>query len=68
MPSMRWRVLLVLSAVPQVILLMLYPLLPESPRYLLVSGQSEEAHRYHRKKEKGEDHHLNDMLVGCWKE
>ncbi len=38
-----WRVLLLASAVPLVLLVALLPLVPESPRYLAVRGRSGEA-------------------------
>lgn len=38
-----WRVLLALSALPFVLLLALYPLLPESPHFLAVQGRMTEA-------------------------
>lgn len=38
-----WRVLLTVSAVPTLILLILIPFVPESPRYLAVKGRTDEA-------------------------
>ncbi|CAI7906996.1 unnamed protein product, partial [Closterium sp. NIES-53] len=35
MPSLHWRALVLLSATPFALLLLLYPFLPESPRFLL---------------------------------
>ncbi|CAI6004135.1 unnamed protein product, partial [Closterium sp. NIES-64] len=35
MPSLHWRMLVLLSATPFALLLLLYPFLPESPRFLL---------------------------------
>lgn len=38
LPSLGWRTLLIASSVPLWLLLGAYPWLPESPRYLLISG------------------------------
>lgn len=38
-----WRLLVVVSTIPYVVLLLLLPLVPESPRYLLVKGKTEQA-------------------------
>jgi MFS family permease len=38
-----WRVLLAVSATPLALLLLLFPLLPESPRFLLVKGRVQES-------------------------
>jgi len=38
-----WRVMLTVSAVPTVLLLLLLPFVPESPRYLAVKGRTDEA-------------------------
>ncbi|GBG77662.1 hypothetical protein CBR_g24109 [Chara braunii] len=43
MPSMSWRLLAVLSTPPLIFLCIFYPLLPESPRFLVISGRLEEA-------------------------
>lgn len=43
MPTFKWRGLLLVSVVPAVILLMLLPLVPESPRYLVVIGKEQQA-------------------------
>jgi MFS family permease len=51
-----WRVLVVVSACPLVLQLLLLPLVPESPRYLLVKGQTEKA-----------EHALARMLRMCGK-
>jgi MFS family permease len=41
--KLGWRVLLTVSAVPTVIVLILLPFVPESPRWLAVQGRTEEA-------------------------
>lgn len=38
LPSAGWRVLVFVSALPSALLTLVYPLLPESPRYLLAAG------------------------------
>jgi MFS family permease len=38
-----WRVMLTVSAIPTLILLILVPFVPESPRYLAVKGRTDEA-------------------------
>ena len=38
-----WRWLLGLSSLPLLVLLLLYPIIPESPYYLAVSGQQDQA-------------------------
>lgn len=43
MPSLGWRWLLGLSSVPLLVLLVFYPFVPESPRYLAAKGKAEEA-------------------------
>ena len=43
MPTLGWRWLVALSSLPLLLLLLFLPLLPESPRFLLVKGRSEEA-------------------------
>eukprot|EP00850_Spirogloea_muscicola_P001705 SM000006S19470 [mRNA] locus=s6:960709:967754:- [translate_table: standard] len=43
MPHLHWRVLVLVSSLPFLILLALYPWLPESPRYLLVRNDKEKA-------------------------
>lgn len=43
MPSLGWRWLLGLSSVPLLVLLVFYPLVPESPRYLVAKGKEDEA-------------------------
>jgi MFS family permease len=41
LPSLGWRWLLAISALPLAVLLIAYPLLPESPRFLLgVNGDA----------------------------
>ena len=40
-----WRRLLFVTAIPSVLLLLCVPLVPESPRFLLVQGREEEAQR-----------------------
>ena len=43
MPTLGWRWLLALSALPLLLLLALYPLLPESPHWLVAQGRYAEA-------------------------
>ncbi|MCO5575652.1 hypothetical protein L7F22_029455 [Adiantum nelumboides] len=43
MPSLGWRWLLGLSSAPLLVLLVFYPLVPESPRFLVAKNRSEEA-------------------------
>ncbi|GAB4823994.1 hypothetical protein N2152v2_011040 [Parachlorella kessleri] len=43
LPPLGWRWLLALSASPLLLLLLLYPLLPESPHWLVVQGRYAEA-------------------------
>ncbi|KAH6554839.1 hypothetical protein KP509_1Z302900 [Ceratopteris richardii] len=43
MPSLGWRWLLGLSSVPLLVLLIFYPFVPESPRYLMAKGRADEA-------------------------
>eukprot|EP00210_Caulerpa_lentillifera_P009224 g8793.t1 len=45
LPKLGWRYLLGISTIPLVIMLLFYPLLQESPRYLLVKGETEKAER-----------------------
>ncbi|KAL8500574.1 hypothetical protein ACS0TY_020233 [Phlomoides rotata] len=45
MPSYRWRWLIALSSVPSFIVLLLYGLAPESPRYLCMKGRTNEARK-----------------------
>ncbi|KAJ8767889.1 hypothetical protein K2173_020829 [Erythroxylum novogranatense] len=45
MPRLNWRWLLGLSAIPSFVLLLLYGLAPESPRYLYMRGKKTEAHQ-----------------------
>ncbi|CAN0840301.1 Organic cation/carnitine transporter 7 [Linum grandiflorum] len=45
MPRLGWRWLVGLSALPSFVLLVLYPLTPESPRYLCLKGRKEDALR-----------------------
>lgn len=40
-----WRILVVVSAIPLAAQLLLLPLVPESPRYLLVKGRTDDAER-----------------------
>lgn len=42
-PTLGWRWLLALSAFPMIVLLAGYPLLPESPHWLVTQGRSDEA-------------------------
>ncbi|CAN0899937.1 Organic cation/carnitine transporter 7 [Linum grandiflorum] len=44
-PTLGWRWLLGLSAIPSFALLVFYPLTPESPRYLCLKGREDEARR-----------------------
>jgi putative MFS transporter len=44
-PTLGWRWLLALSAVPGVIIFFIRRYVPESPRYLMVNGQTEQARR-----------------------
>ncbi|KAD3068173.1 hypothetical protein E3N88_36053 [Mikania micrantha] len=44
MPRYGWRWLLVVSSIPTVAALMFYTLVPESPRYLCLKGQTTEAY------------------------
>ncbi|GAQ86868.1 transporter family protein [Klebsormidium nitens] len=39
MPTLQWRWLVAFSATPFLLLLIFYPVLPESPRYLMVKGR-----------------------------
>ena len=41
----NWRALLLITAIPSVILVLCYPIVPESPRFLLTQGRIEEAER-----------------------
>ena len=43
LPTLGWRWLLALSALPLLVLLALFPLLPESPHWLVAKGQYAEA-------------------------
>eukprot|EP00850_Spirogloea_muscicola_P002236 SM000008S22325 [mRNA] locus=s8:1035212:1042201:- [translate_table: standard] len=43
MPHLHWRLLVLVSSLPFLVLLALYPWLPESPRYLLVHNDKEKA-------------------------
>lgn len=43
MPRLGWRYLLGLSALPSLLLLIVYPMTPESPRYLCLKGKKHEA-------------------------
>ena len=43
MPTMGWRWLLGLSSIPLLLLLIFYPFIPESPRYLIAKGKQNEA-------------------------
>lgn len=43
MPTLGWRWLLGISAVPLAILLLFYGIVPESPRYLAAKGETEKA-------------------------
>ncbi|KAL8488215.1 hypothetical protein ACS0TY_024487 [Phlomoides rotata] len=45
MPSYGWRWLIALSSVPSFIVLLLYGLAPESPRYLCMKGRTNEARK-----------------------
>jgi len=43
LPTLGWRWLLGISTIPISLLILFYPLLPESPRYLAVSGKYDQA-------------------------
>ncbi|OOF96474.1 hypothetical protein ASPCADRAFT_206651 [Aspergillus carbonarius ITEM 5010] len=43
--SWQWRTTLVLQSIPAIILLLGYPFFPESPRYLIMRGRIDAAHR-----------------------
>ncbi|RAL03466.1 sugar porter family MFS transporter [Aspergillus ibericus CBS 121593] len=43
--SWQWRTTLVLQSIPALILLLGFPFFPESPRYLMMRGRVEAAHR-----------------------
>lgn len=43
MPTLGWRWLLGLSSIPLLVLLVFYPFVPESPRYLVSKGKTDEA-------------------------
>jgi len=43
LPTLGWRWLLGISTIPLALLLLFFPFLPESPRYLLIVGKREEA-------------------------
>ncbi|KAJ0090865.1 hypothetical protein Patl1_14005 [Pistacia atlantica] len=45
MPRLNWRWLLALSSLPSFAVLLLHGLVPESPRYLCMAGQTADAHR-----------------------
>lgn len=45
MPNYGWRWLIALSSVPSFIVLLLYGLAPESPRYLCLKGRTNEARK-----------------------
>jgi MFS family permease len=47
--AVQWRLPLAVTAVPSLILLALLPLVPESPRWLLMKGRNEEGARIVRK-------------------
>ena len=65
-----WRVFVGLSAAPSILLLGMFPWLPESPRYLLVSGQKEALVRTCERAarvncvELPEDFHIVDSVPG----
>lgn len=44
-PNFGWRALLAVSAIPGLIIFFIRRSIPESPRYLLVKGQTEQAHK-----------------------
>ncbi|CAK7345860.1 unnamed protein product [Dovyalis caffra] len=44
MPRLSWRWLLALSSLPSIALLLVYSLVPESPRYLCMKGRIADAH------------------------
>ncbi|RDD44803.1 Synaptic vesicle 2-related protein [Trichoplax sp. H2] len=43
MPTLGWRYLVAFSSLPCLVFCFLYKIIPESPRYLLISGQRSEA-------------------------
>ncbi|KAJ4829214.1 hypothetical protein Tsubulata_024523 [Turnera subulata] len=43
LPRLSWRWLLAISSLPSISLLLLYPLVPESPRYLCLKGKVSDA-------------------------
>ncbi|KAK8939470.1 Organic cation/carnitine transporter 7 [Platanthera guangdongensis] len=43
MPTLGWRWLLIFSSIPSFLLLLFYSMVPESPRYLCMRGQTSEA-------------------------
>ncbi|CAM6017667.1 unnamed protein product [Sphagnum balticum] len=43
LPNYNWRLLVMVSALPFLLLLVFYPALPESPRYLMVKGDKQGA-------------------------
>ncbi|CAM6095034.1 unnamed protein product [Calypogeia fissa] len=44
-PNINWRWLVAVSALPFILLLAFYPVLPESPRYLMMKGDGEGARK-----------------------
>jgi MFS family permease len=45
LPTYNWRLLVMVSALPFLLLLVFYPALPESPRYLMVKGDKQGARK-----------------------
>jgi hypothetical protein len=43
LPYLSWRWLIAISAIPLWLMLLCYPLVPESPRFLMISGQRTKA-------------------------
>lgn len=57
-----WPILLIVSAVPGFIVSFFLPLIPESPRYLLIKRKDEERAKKALKSFRGEDHDVKDDI------